>query len=75
MKLILQVQEKCKQHRLAIKLTKCEFYKKKLKFLNYIVSGQGIKMYKDCIELIIKWSTSKSIKQVERFLRFGNFYR
>jgi hypothetical protein len=53
-KLILQVLEKCKQHGLAIEFSKCEFYKQELRFLGYIVSGQGVKMDKDCIKAITK---------------------
>jgi hypothetical protein len=54
-KLILQVLEKCKQHGLVIKFSKCEFYKQELRFLGYIVSGQGIKIDKDFIEAITQW--------------------
>lgn len=59
---------------MAIKFSKYEFYKQKLRFWGYIISGQGIKINKDCIEAITKWSTPTSIKEVERFLGFGNFY-
>lgn len=50
MKLILQVLQKCKQYELTIKLTKYEFYKKKLIFLGHIVSRQDIKIDKNYIK-------------------------
>lgn len=52
--LILQVLEKCKKHGLAIKLSKYIFYKQKLRFLRYIVSGKQIEIDKNSIETIIQ---------------------
>lgn len=48
--LILQVLEKCEKHSLAIELSKCEYYKKRLWFLEDIFSGWWIEIDKDYIE-------------------------
>jgi hypothetical protein len=63
------------EHGLYAKLEKCKFDKTLVEFLGYVISPDGISMDKSKVETIQSWATPSSIKDVQRFLRFANFYR
>ena len=56
-------------------MTKCEFHTKTIEFLGYILSEKGISMAQDKIQSVLEWETPKSVKDVQSFIRFANFYR
>jgi hypothetical protein len=60
---------------LRIKVEKTEFHKKEVKFLGYIVSREGLKMDSKKIEAITSWPKPTTVKEVQSFLGFTNFYR
>jgi hypothetical protein len=60
---------------LRIKAEKTEFYKQEVKFLGYIISREGLKMDSKKIEAIISWPKPTTVKEVQSFLGFANFYR
>ncbi|KAK3548578.1 hypothetical protein QTP70_014499, partial [Hemibagrus guttatus] len=54
---------------------KCEFHKSTIVFLGYVISQQGVKKDKDKVWAVTEWPTPSSIKKLQRFLGFSNFYR
>jgi hypothetical protein len=54
---------------------KCEFSVKKVGFLGFVVSPDGIEMEADRIATIEDWPTPKSVKDVQVLMGFTNFYR
>ena len=46
-----------------------------MEFLGLIVSGNELKMYLDKVQAIRDWPTPKSIREVQAFLGFTNFYQ
>jgi hypothetical protein len=60
---------------LQIDMNKSEFYTKKTKYLGLIISTEGMSMDKDKITAITAWQTPTSIKELQQFLGFANFYR
>ena len=69
------VLEKLRQRGLYAKLEKCLFHQASVEFLGYIISGDGIHMDRKKIQTILEWRTPASIRDVQCFLGFANFYR
>ena len=72
------VLEKLKENDLFLKAKKCEFEKTKIEYLGmifFIIEEGQISM--DPIKLagIRDWPVPTTVKQVQSFLGFGNFYR
>ncbi len=63
-----------REHGLYAKLEKCEFDKSSVAFLSYVISPDGIFMDKSKVETIQCWATPSSVKDVQCFLGFANFY-
>ena len=60
--------------KLFAKAEKCEFDCKEVEFLGYRTSPNGINMDARKVEAITNWKLPKTLKEVQRFLGFANFY-
>ena len=60
---------------LWVKPEKTEFYKQEIEFLGFIVGKDRIKMDPKKVEAVITWPTPKSVKDIQSFLGFANFYQ
>ena len=56
-------------------LKKCQFGTDKVLFLGYIVSPSGVQIELERIESIKNWPEPQSIKEIQVFIGFANFYR
>ncbi|TLD05659.1 reverse transcriptase domain protein [Venturia nashicola] len=61
--------------KMKIKPEKTEFHKTEVKFLGYIVGREGLKMDQKKIEAVTSWPKPNSVREVQSFLGFANFYR
>ena len=55
-------------------LKKCWFHQEEVWFLGYIVSLQGICMEDEKIRAVEQWLEPKSVRDIQVFLGFANFY-
>ena len=60
---------------LQIDLKKCEFHVTRTKYLGFIISTNGIEVDPDKISVVTNWSPPSTVKGVQSFLGFCNFYR
>jgi len=60
---------------LLVKLEKCVFHVKEIEFLGHIITGKGIKTDPAKIAVVKDWPVPTSIKEVQSFLGFCNYYR
>ncbi|KAL0164216.1 hypothetical protein M9458_039969, partial [Cirrhinus mrigala] len=72
---VQQVLHKLREHRLYLKLEKCEFHRPSVHFLGYIISAEGVQMDQGKISVIQEWPQPLTVKKLQRFLGFANFYR
>ena len=70
-----QVLERLRLHGLKLSPEKCTFFQKKVKFLGFIVSANGIETDKDKIQKVDDWPHPTSPEDVRRFLGFCGYYR
>lgn len=54
---------------------KCEFDKSQVEYLGYIVGADGIKMNPKKLQTIADWPAPRTLRDVQSFLGFTNFYR
>jgi hypothetical protein len=69
------VLEQLRKHSLFAKAEKSEFFKTEVSFLGFIISGREVKMDPKKLATVKDWPEPSSVKQVQAFLGFLNFYR
>jgi hypothetical protein len=74
-KLVEEVLERLAKNNLVISPEKCVWAEKEVEFLGYIITPDGMRMLKDKTEAIQDWQTPQSVRDVQSFLGFANFYR
>ena len=72
MRLVLDLLRK---NGLFANLKKCWFHKNEVRFLRYVVSSQGIRMKDERIKVVRNWPELKSVRDIQVFIGFTNFYR
>src|SRR6266540_1747931 len=64
-----------KEAGLMVKVKKCEFAKKELKFLRHIISREGIRIDPEKIEKMVNIGSPKNLKELRSRLGLFSFYR
>ena len=72
---VREVLRRLRVNDLFCKPEKCEFHTDKIEFLGYVVSPDGIFMDPAKVQTIQNWPEPKSVRQLQSFLGFANFYR
>ncbi|KAL0150908.1 hypothetical protein M9458_053827 [Cirrhinus mrigala] len=62
-------------HQLYAKEEKCEFHQDNISFLGYIISADGVAMDEKKVNAVLKWPRPNTLRELQRFLGFTNFYR
>jgi hypothetical protein len=60
---------------LQVDIDKCEFFVHEIKYLDFIVDRNEIRMNFEKVETILHWVISQNLKQIQEFLEFCNFYK
>ena len=71
---VKKVLQHLKKAGLQADIKKSEFSVQSIKFLNFIISTEGIVMNSDKVSVVKDWSLLKSVKEIQSFLEFCNFY-
>ena len=72
---VRKVLTRLREHNLHIKPEKSLFHTDSIEFLGFMVSPAGVAMDPAKTEAIQAWPTPKTLKDVQSFLGFANFYR
>ena len=73
--LVQEVLSRLDKASLGVNLKKSSFHIRKVEFLGYIISEQGIEMSEKKIKEVKNWAVPRKVKDVQEFLGFANFYR
>ena len=60
---------------LYLNISKCEFYVNEIKYLDFIIITNDVKMNSKKVQIIFDWKLFQNIKNVQAFLNFANFYK
>lgn len=72
---VRQVLQRLLKNHLYVKAQKCEFHVTEASFLGFILREGQLQMDPAKTDAVRKWPTPKSVKEVQQFLGFANFYR
>jgi len=74
-RLVTEVLGRLQANGLAVSPEKCVWRTQEVEFLGYVIGRGGIKMSEDNVTAVLEWETPKTLKEVQSFLGFANFYR
>ncbi|KAL0150433.1 hypothetical protein M9458_054260 [Cirrhinus mrigala] len=72
---VRKVLQRLISHHLFAKAEKCEFHQTATTFLGYVVSSEGVAMDDSKVQAVLRWPQPSTLKELQRFLGFSNFYR
>ncbi len=72
---VRSVLKRLMQYQLYAKAEKCEFHQTSTSFLSYVISQEGVAMDERKVKAFMEWPQPQTIKELQRFLGFANFYR
>ena len=64
-----------RKHRMFGRLAKSDFAKPQMPFLGHVVSAAGVSVDPDKTAVIQRWETPYSVREVQSFLGFANWFR
>jgi hypothetical protein len=72
---IQQVLEILRRYNLHARPKKSSFNEEIVEYLGIIISPNRVAMDKGKVDVILAWPAPRSVKELQSFLRFANFYR
>jgi transposase InsO family protein len=72
---VRRVLERLIENGLYVKAEKSEFFIDTIEFLGYIISPEGVSMAQSKVQAVLDWPTPATVREVQQFLGFANFYR
>ena len=70
-----RVFERLRKHELYLKLSKCSFAQKRIKFLGHIIEQGRVQMDPIKVKVIQEWQAPTNVSELRSFLGLANYYR
>ena len=74
-KIVKEILRRLEKNNLYIKLEKCVWKVRKIRFLGIVIEPNGIEMEEKKINEVLSWPEPKNVKDVRKFLGLANYYR
>ncbi|KAK3544517.1 hypothetical protein QTP86_014096 [Hemibagrus guttatus] len=71
---VAEVLHRLRTYHLFLKAEKCLFHQPSVQFLGYVIDRSGVRMDEKKVAAVRDWPTPTSVKELQRFLGFANFY-
>jgi len=72
--LVAEVIKRLEENDLYVKLEKCKWKVREVKFLGVVIGPEGIKMEREKVKGVLEWLTPKCVKDIQKFLGLVNYY-
>ena len=69
------VLQRLQKENLKVKLSKCCFFQKQVKYLGHVVSEAGVATDPDKIAAVAQWKCPETVKELKSFLGFASYYQ
>ena len=73
-KLVEEVVRRLAENNLYVKLEKCQWKVKEVRFLEVVIRSEEIKIEEEKVKGILDWPTLKGVRNVQKFLGLANYY-
>jgi hypothetical protein len=67
--------QRIREANLKLSLNKCDFFKRKVKYVGHVVSEKGIEIDQGKTDKVVNWPTPTTPEDVRRYLGFVGYYR
>ena len=67
--------QRLQKENLKVKLSKCCFFLKQVKYLGHVVSDDGVATDPNKIAAVAQWKCPETVKELKSFLGFASYYR
>jgi len=67
--------QRIRDAKLKLKLSKCNFFRREVSFLGFVVFAAGIETQPEKVKCVIEWPTSSKLHEVRSFLGLCSYYR
>ena len=74
-KLLDEIMESLREHRLCVQIDKLEIFKDKVCYLGHMISKNGIEVNPEKVRAVQDFPKPKNVKNIRQFLGVVNFYR
>ncbi|XP_066373668.1 uncharacterized protein [Miscanthus floridulus] len=72
---VRQVLELLHQDQWQVKMSKCVFAQRELKYLGHVISASGVATDPEKVKAVVKWATPTLVKDLRSFLGLAGYYR
>lgn len=72
---IREVFETLREANMKVQIDKCEFFKKEIEFLGFLVSSEGITTNPTKVQAIVDFPSPKTLKDLRSFLGLSGYYK
>jgi len=73
--IVEEVLKRLEENDLFVKLKKCVWKVREVRFLGVIIGEDGVRIEKEKVQGVIEWPVLRSVKDVQKFLGLANYYR
>jgi len=74
-KIVKEILKRLEKNDLYVKLEKCVWKVKKIRFLGIVIGPNGIEIEAEKVDGVLSWSELKNVKDVRKLLGLTNYYR
>ena len=72
--LVEEVVKRLAENNLYMKLEKCKWKVREVRFLEVVIGLEGIKIKEEKVKDVLDWLTPKCVKDIQKFLGLVNYY-